>query len=102
MYPRPSRIDVPAHCQNGAWTCHSSTYSSVDALNVTLPSRYDLRRPVVSAMIPVGTSNSTMPAVKKALAAKASRFDSPASSRKIVLIPQMSDVASVFPSSSTR
>ena len=67
-----------------------------------MPSRYDARRPTVSATIPVGTSNSTIPAVKNALAANASRFDSPASSRKIVLIPQMSDAASVFPSRSSR
>jgi hypothetical protein len=39
-----------------------------------------------------------MPAVKKAFAAKASRLESPASSRKIVLIPQMNDAASVLPS----
>jgi hypothetical protein len=31
------------------------------------------------------------------LAAKASKFESPASSRKIVLIPQMKDAASVLP-----
>src|SRR3954454_23250674 len=52
--------------------------------------------------MPVGTSNSTIPAVKNALAAKASRFESPASSRKIVLIPQMNDAASVFPSVNSR
>jgi hypothetical protein len=40
--------------------------------------------------------------VKKALAANASRFDSPASRRKIVLMPQMNDAASVFPSISRR
>jgi hypothetical protein len=40
--------------------------------------------------------------VKNALAANASRFESPASSRKIVLIPQISDAASVFPSRSRR
>jgi hypothetical protein len=43
-----------------------------------------------------------MPAVKNALAAKASRVESPASSRKIVLMPQMNDAASVFPRRSTR
>ena len=63
-----------------------------------VPSRYETRRPIVSATIPVGTSNRTIPAVKKALAANASAFESPASSRKIVLIPQMKDAASVFPS----
>src|SRR5918992_4834597 len=93
--PRPSSIDTSAHCQNGAPICQSSTYSSVDAVRVTVPSRYDARRPTVSATIPVGTSNSTIPAVKNAFAANASRFDNPASSRKIVLIPQMSDAARV-------
>src|SRR2546426_2810631 len=43
-----------------------------------------------------------MPAVKKAFAANASRLESPASSRKIVLIPQMSEAASVLPSRRTR
>ena len=57
---------------------------------------------MVSATIPVGTSKSTMPAVKKELAANASRFESPASSRKIVLIPQMNDAASVLPSRSVK
>ena len=61
-----------------------------------------MRRPTVSATIPVGTSNRTIPAVKKALAAKASRLVSPASSRKIVLIPQMNEAASVLPSISVR
>ena len=56
----------------------------------------------MSATIPVGTSKMTMPAVKNAFAVKASRFESPASSRKIVLIPQISDAASVFPSSRPR
>ena len=69
---------------------------------MTVPSRYDARRPTVSATIPVGTSKSTIPAVKNALAANASRFESPASSRKIVLMPQMNDAASVLPSISTR
>jgi hypothetical protein len=43
-----------------------------------------------------------MPAVKNAFAAKASRFDRPASSRKSVLIPQMKDAASVLPRVSSR
>jgi hypothetical protein len=43
-----------------------------------------------------------MPAVKNAFAANASRFESPASSRKRVLIPQMNDAASVFPRVSSR
>src|SRR6202022_196733 len=100
--PRPIRTETTAHCQNGAWIRHNSTYSSVEAASVTVPTKYETRRPAVSATTPVGTSNSTMPAVKKALAAKASRLESPASSRKIVLIPQMSDAASVLPSRRTR
>ena len=70
--------------------------------SVTVPSRYEVRLPIVSATIPVGTSKITMPAVKKAFAANASRFERPASSRKIVLIPQMNDAASVLPSMSSR
>ena len=61
-----------------------------------------MRRPQVSATTPVGTSKSTMPAVKKALAANASRLLRPASSRNSVLMPQMNDAASVFPSVSSR
>ena len=63
-----------------------------------MPSRYETRRPIVSATTPVGTSKSTIPAVKNALAANASAFESPASRRKIVLIPQMNEAASVLPS----
>src|SRR5207248_11046035 len=100
--PRPISTETTAHCQNGAWIRQSKTYSSVDAASVTVPSRYETRRPAVSATTPVGTSKITMPAVKKAFAAKASRLERPASSRKIVLIPQMSEAASVFPSKSTR
>jgi hypothetical protein len=74
----------------------------VVTVSVTVPSRYDARRPTVSATMPVGTSKTTIPTVKKAFAAKASRLESPASSRKIVLIPQMKDAASVLPSNSTR
>ena len=55
----------------------------------------------MSATIPVGTSKMTIPAVKNALAANASRFDSPASRRKIVLMPQIDELASVSPSIST-
>src|ERR1700716_271184 len=100
--PRPIRTDTTAHSQNGAWIRHRSTYSSVEAASVTVPSRYETRRPAVSAITPVGTSKSTMPAVKKAFAANASRLESPASSKKIVLMPQISEAASVLPSRSTR
>ena len=43
----------------------------------------------------------TMPAVKQALAAKASKLVSPASSKKIVLIPQISEAAKAVPATST-
>jgi hypothetical protein len=56
--------------------------------------------PRPSATTPVGTSKSSIPAAKKAFAANASRFVSPASSRKIVLMPQISDAARVLPSTS--
>jgi hypothetical protein len=64
---------------------------------VTVPRRKDARRPQESATTPVGTSKTTIPAMKKALAANASRLVSPASSRKSVLMPQIKDVASVLP-----
>src|SRR6266511_1965643 len=67
-----------------------------------VPRRYETRLPHVSATMPVGTSNTTIPAVKNALAANASRLLSPASRRKSVLIPQMNEAASVLPSSRTR
>ena len=57
--------------------------------------------PSESATTPVGISKSTMPAVKKAFAANASKLDRPASSRKIVLMPQISDAAKVLPAVST-
>ena len=66
-----------------------------------MPQRKEARRPQRSATTPVGISKRTMPAVKQALAANASRFVSPASSRKIVLIPQISDAARVLPADST-
>ena len=56
-----------------------------------------MRRPHVSATTPVGISKTIIPAVKNAFAANASRFESPASSRKSVLMPQMNDAARVLP-----
>jgi hypothetical protein len=50
----------------------------------------------------VGISETISPAVKNALAAKASVLLSPASSRNSVLMPQMSDAASVLSSSSAK
>src|SRR5947207_11383624 len=50
--PRPMSTETTAHCQNGAWIRHSNTYSSVEAARVTVPSRYERRRPAVSATTP--------------------------------------------------
>ena len=50
----------------------------------------------MSATTPVGTSNSTMPAVNRALAVNAAVLLSPASSRNRVLMPQMNDAAKVL------
>ena len=61
--PNPSSIETAAHARKGASICHSSRYSRVDATSVAEPSRYDARRPTVSATTPVGTSKTTMPAV---------------------------------------
>ena len=99
--PSPIRAEEIAQAQNGPWTYHSMTYSTVVTANVTVPSRNDSRRPHESATMPVGTSNSTMPAVKNALAANASKLFSPASSRKIVFTPQISDAARVLPNPRT-
>jgi hypothetical protein len=49
----------------------------------------------MSAIDPVGTSKTTIPAVKKALAVKASTLLSPASRRKRELMPQMNEAARV-------
>ena len=61
-----------------------------------------MRRPRVSATTPVGTSKTTIPRVKKALAANASVLERPASSRNSVLMPQMNDAASVVSRVSSR
>src|SRR4029450_10244050 len=100
--PRPSRIETTAHVQNGASISQRPQYRNVEPASVTVPNRYETRRPHVSATVPVGISKITIPAVKNAFAAKASRLLNPASSRKSVLIPQMNDAASVLPSRSTR
>ena len=63
--------------------------------SVDVPSRNENRRPRVSAITPVGTSNRTWPTVKNALAANAWVLSSPASSRNRVLMPQMNDAARV-------
>ena len=69
---------------------------------MAVPSTNENRRPRVSATTPVGISKMTIPAVKNALAANASALVRPASSRKMVLMPQMNDEASVVSSVSDR
>ena len=100
MKPRPSSTDTSAHAQNGDCQTHSIQYRIVVTASVTVPSRYEARRPTVSATTPVGISKMSIPALKNAFAAKASRLESPASSRNSVLTPQMREAASVLPSMS--
>jgi hypothetical protein len=57
--------------------------------------RKDRRRPLVSATTPVGISNSTMPAVKAALATNTWKVSRPASNRNSVLTPQITEAESV-------
>src|SRR6185503_11679241 len=71
-------------------------------MSVRTPSRYDVLLPCMSAVTPVGISNSTKPAVKNAFAANASRLFKPASSKKSVLIPQIREAARVLKSKSVR
>ena len=100
MKPSPSSTDTTAHAQNGDCQTHSIQYRTVVTASVIVPSRYDARRPTVSATTPVGISKISIPAVKNAFAENASRLVRPASSRNSVLMPQMNDAASVLPSSS--
>jgi hypothetical protein len=93
--PSPTTIDASAHPHSSAPACHIHTYNRVDARSVAAPSRYDVRRPRVSAITPVGISKPTCPAVKNALAVNAPALLNPASSRNRVLTPQMNDAASV-------
>ncbi len=67
-----------------------------------VPSRKENRRPRVSATTPVGTSKTTMPRVKKALAANAWVLSRPASSRNRVFTPQMNEAARVVSTMSVR
>jgi hypothetical protein len=67
----------------------------VEASSVSAPARYEALLPQRSATTPVGTSKTTWPRVKKALAAKACVLFSPASSRKRVLMPQIREAARV-------
>ena len=54
-----------------------------------MPMRNEARRPMVSAMTPVGTSKTICPALKVALTANTQKMLRPASSRNRVLTPQM-------------
>ncbi len=61
-----------------------------------MQSRIEALRPIVSAMTPVGTSNTIWLTVKMALTSMTSnRLRPPSRIRKIVLIAQMSDAANV-------
>ncbi len=58
-------------------------------------SRYETRRPTVSATTPVGTSNATCATVYAALMSMTSKMSKPTESRNSVLTPQMSACARV-------
>jgi hypothetical protein len=100
--PSPRSADATAHGQKPAVIHHIQRYSVVASVSVSVPSRYENLRPRTSAITPVGTSKTTRPAVKKALTANASPLLSPASSRNSVLMPQISDAASVCSSNRPR
>jgi len=87
--PNPRSIETAAQPMNGPFIFHSHRYASVVRKRVAVPRRNDVRRPRVSAITPVGTSKSTIPAVKKAFAAKAFVIVRPASRRKRVFMPQI-------------
>ena len=58
-------------------------------------SRYETRRPTVSAITPVGTSKTTCATVYAALTSMTWKMSKPTESRNRVLTPQMSACASV-------
>src|SRR5690349_9139326 len=58
-----ARTDAIAHAQNGAWKYQHPTYMRLPTSWVTTPSTNDVRRPQVSATIPVGSSNTASPIV---------------------------------------
>ena len=64
--------------------------------SVIEPKLYEIFRPQMSAMIPVITSNTTWPKVNKPFITNAWKLLKPALSKKMVLIPQIKDVASVL------
>ena len=73
-----------------------TTYMTVETLIVKIASRNDARRPIVSATTPVGTSHSACAirnAVLTSITSNSVRW--PRCRRKIVLIAQIIDVASV-------
>jgi hypothetical protein len=80
----------------------TATYASVPTTRTPSLSRNDTRRPLVSATTPVGTSNSAMAAVNAAFATNTSKTVSPASRRKSVLIPQISEADRVNSAVMTR
>jgi hypothetical protein len=93
---RPIRIETRMNTTTPASTCAATTYEIVVTPRIETLSRYDVRRPSVSATTPVGISKSTIPAEKAAFAMNTSPILSPASSKKSVLTPQISDAASVY------
>ena len=70
--PSPSRIEAIAQPEKRRPDLpHDAGTAGSRRRSVAAPSRNENRRPRVSATTPVGTSNSTWPTVKNALAANA-------------------------------
>ncbi len=78
------------------------TYPSVPRSTTATLSRNEVRRPRVSASTPVGISKRAMLPVNTALATNTPKMSSPASRRKRVLTPQISDAESVYSPAMTR
>ena len=70
-------------------------YIRVETKMMPTARRYETRRPTVSAITPVGTSKNTCATVYAAFTSITWKMSSPTDSRKRVLMPQMSDCASV-------
>ena len=89
--PKPSITEARMKPVSPQWKTDEPTYPRVATAKDAMPIKNDARRPIVSAMTPVGTSNTIWPALKVALTSMTKKMFKPASSRKSVLTPQISE-----------
>ena len=89
--PNPSRMLPTAKPAMPHPSLGVATYRTVDAVMIAMLMSRDFFRPSVSAMTPVGTSNTSCAAAKAALTTIASKMFNPEASRNSVLTAQMSD-----------